>query len=197
MRASEGIKMREEQWVESIKTFLSSEISSDILKIETLKRLPYAREVLSYDADFNPLNESSELFETDLLIYEQAAKTIKPRIVIEAKIDTVTTHDAISYSYKAQNHKRISPYLRYGIMLGKREHYPLPGRLFRHGTNFDFMISFRDFELSTVEKEAFVALIKKELVYSRQFEEMLQNSRSSRRKRYFLMQKEMYLVEME
>jgi len=38
------------------------------------------------------------------------------------------------------------PYLRYGIFLGKRDHYPLPGRLFRHGAHFDFMLSWRGYE---------------------------------------------------
>ena len=33
---------------------------------------------------------------------------------------------------------------RYGIMIGGHGHYPLPGRLFRYGTNFDFMISFQN-----------------------------------------------------
>ena len=79
--------------------------------------------------------------ETDLLVFEKT-DIIKPRIIIESKINSVTTHDAITYIYKAQTHKNVTPYIRYGIMLGNRKHYPLPGRLFRHGTNFDFMISF-------------------------------------------------------
>ncbi len=62
-----------------------------------------------------------------------------------------------------QTHKNVTPYIRYGIMLGNRKHYPLPGRLFRHGTNFDFMISFKDFILSEDERIAFIDLIQKEL----------------------------------
>jgi len=62
--------------------------------------------------------------------------------------------------------------IRYGIIIGDRIHYPLPGRLFRHGTNFDFMISFQKEKLSSVEKTAFQEIIKKELQYSCQLEEI-------------------------
>ncbi|MDR0477904.1 MAG: hypothetical protein LBH14_08235 [Desulfobulbaceae bacterium] len=189
--------MNEKEWVESVRDFLLSMNFSANIKIDTMKKLPYAREILQYDLNFVPSQESSMEFETDLLIYEQVDNVIKPRIIIEAKLLTITTHDAITYSYKAQNHKTITPFIRYGIMIGRRRHYPLPGRLFRHGTNFDFMISFQKEELDTNEKTAFVDLLKKELGYSCQLEEMLLNSRSSNRRRYFVMQKALSLIELE
>jgi hypothetical protein len=80
-------------------------------------------------------------------------------------------------------------------MIGNREHYPLPGRLFRHGANFDFMISFQKEKLSKTEKTVFAKLLKKELLYSQQIEEVLLESRSSNRKRYFVMQKELKFIE--
>lgn len=161
-----------------------------------MKKLPYAQEILSYNIDFKDKDEHLMAFETDLLIYEMNNGIIKPRIIIEAKIEKVTTHDAITYSYKAQTHKNVTPYIRYGIMLGNRGTYPLPGRLFRHGTNFDFMISFKDFVLDDYEKESFVELIRKEITYSKNIEEMLYESRSKNRKRYFILQKELNLKEM-
>jgi len=189
--------MNEKQWVETVKDFLSSITIAKNIQIDTLKKLPYAYEILDYTGDFVPLNKSIMDFETDLLIYEQTDDKIKPRIIIEAKLDTVTTHDAIIYSYKAQSHRNITPFIRYGIMLGNRKHYPLPGRLFRHGTNFDFMISFQKLSLSETEKTSFQTLLKKELQYSKQIEEMLLNSRSSTRNRYFIMQKELKLTEIK
>jgi hypothetical protein len=185
--------MNENQWTDSIKEFLLSVKFADNIKIETLRKLPYAQEIIEYDLNFKPIKESCMEFETDLLIYEQNSNIITPRIVIEAKLSSVTTHDAITYSYKAQSHKNVTPFLRYGIMLGNRKHYPLPGRLFRHGSNFDFMISFQKVELTEKEKESFVNLIKKEIEYSQQFEEMLLNSRSKNREHYFLLQKKLYL----
>ena len=94
-------------------------------------------------------------------------------------------------------HKNVIPFVRYGIMLGARETYPLPGRLFRHGTNFDFLFSFVDYIPSEKEATAFVDMLKREIVYSRQIEEILSNSRSRGRKRYFMLQKEFHLEEMD
>lgn len=156
-------------------------------------------EITQYSLDFKPNNEKMNIkpFETDMLIYEQSNDIIIPRIVIESKLNKVTTHDAITYSYKAQSHKNITPFLRYGIMIGNRKDYPLPGRLFRHGANFDFMISFKKEELSEKEKSSFIELLKKEITYSQNIQEMLLNSRSKDRKRYFLMQKKMFLKEID
>jgi len=170
--------MTEEQWAENVKEYLSSIKLSNNIKIDTLTKLPYAREIQEYKANFEPHHEESNVFETDLLIYEQIADVIKPRIIIETKLSRVSTHDAIVYSYKAQNHKTITPFIRYGIIIGNRGLYPLPGRLFRHGMNFDFMMSFKKEELGKDEKKVFMDLIEKELYYSKQIEEMIYNSRS-------------------
>jgi len=186
--------MTEKQWVENVKEYLQSINLSKNIKIDTLAKLPYAYEILEYNKEFKPTKDNNMLFETDMLIYEEINGVIKPRIIIEAKLEGITTHDAITYSYKAQNHKSITPFIRYGIIIGNRKHYPLPGRLFRHGTNFDFMISFKEEELNPIEKSTFQDLLKKELFYSKQLEEIFLNSRSSNREHYFVLQKELKLI---
>ena len=186
--------MTEKQWVETIKEYLQSFVLSENIMVDTLTKLPYAYEILEYNTDFSPNKENSMPFETDMLIYEQIGNIIKPRIIIEAKLEGITTHDAITYSYKAQNHKSITPFIRYGIIIGNRKHYPLPGRLFRHGTNFDFMMNFQKEELSPIERSTFQDLLKKELLYSKQLEEIFLNSRSSNREHYFVLQKELKLI---
>lgn len=187
--------MRENEWTNSIKNLLQEANLGDSIYFDTLNKVPYAQEILSYDLDFKKDKQHTMAFETDLLVFEKK-ESIKPRIIIESKINSVTTHDAITYSYKAQTHKNVTPYIRYGIMMGNRKHYPLPGRLFRHGTNFDFMISFKDFILSDCEKLAFIELINKEISYSQKIEEMIYESRTKNRKHYFLLQKELRLEEM-
>ncbi|TQE88296.1 hypothetical protein [Ureibacillus terrenus] len=187
--------MRENEWTNSIKKLLQEANLGDNIYFDTLNKVPYAQEILSYDLDFKKDKEHTMAFETDLLVFEKK-ESIKPRIIIESKINSVTTHDAITYSYKAQTHKNVTPYIRYGIMLGNRKHYPLPGRLFRHGTNFDFMISFKGFVLSEYEKSILIELVKKEISYSRKIEEMIYESRTKNRKHYFLLQKELRLEEM-
>jgi len=188
--------MNEKQWAENVKEYLSSIKLSNNIKIDTLVKIPYTKEIMEYKLNFKSHRQSSMAFETDLLIYEQIADVIKPRIIIETKLKRISTHDAIVYSYKAQNHKTITPFIRYGIIIGNRKHYPLPGRLFRHGMNFDFMMSFKKEELDKDEKKVFKELIEKELHYSKQIEEMFLNNRRKNRKHYFVLQKELHLIEM-
>ena len=91
------------------------------------------------------------------------------------------------------DHKNVITFVCYGIMLANRESCPLPGRLFRHGTNFDFLFSFADHIPSEKEMSAFVNMLKREIAYFHQFEEILSNSRSRNRKRYFMLEKNFIL----
>ena len=187
--------MKENDWTKSICDLLNDQDFSEEIHIDTLKKIPYAFEISHFDEDWELEADSFDktAFETDLVIYEKTNGKIIPRVIIEAKVGTVTTHDAITYSHKAMYHKNVIPFVRYGIMLGARETYPLPGRLFRHGTNFDFLFSFVGYEPTAVEKNQFVAMLKREIEYSRQIEEILSNSRSRNRKRYYMLQKEFHL----
>ena len=86
-----------------------------------------------------------------------------------------------------------NPYLRCGILLGNQKHYPLPGRLFRHGAYFDFMLSWKAFKPSEDEWKNFLKIIKREIKYSKQLEEILFNSRSKNHKRYTILHMPLYL----
>lgn len=191
--------MKENDWTKSICELLQKQDLGDNIYIDVLKKIPYAFEISSFNRDWEVESENfrETSFETDMVIYEKYNDRIVPRVIIESKVGTVSTHDAITYSHKAMYHKNVIPFVRYGIMLGARETYPLPGRLFRHGTNFDFLFSFVDYLPSEKEVSTFVEMVKKEITYSRQFEEILTNSRSRNRKRYYMLQKEFHLEEME
>lgn len=191
--------MKENEWTKSICELLKQQNLGENIYIDVLKKIPYAFEISSFNDDWEFDTESIDTisFETDMVIYEKLNGKIIPRVIIESKIGTVTTHDAITYSHKAMYHKNVIPFVRYGIMLGDRATYPLPGRLFRHGTNFDFLFSFVKYLPSDKELTTFVDMLKREIVYSRQFEEILSNSRSRNRKRYFMLQKEFHLEEMD
>ena len=193
------MRITENEWTKSICDLLMQQDLGENIYIDVLKKIPYAFEISSFNEDWEVGDEDFDKtsFETDMVVYEKANGKIIPRVIIESKIGTVTTHDAITYSHKAMYHKNVIPFVRYGIMLGDRETYPLPGRLFRHGTNFDFLFSFVDYIPSEKETATFVDMIKREITYSRQFEEILSNSRSRNRKRYFMLQKEFHLEEMD
>ena len=193
------MRITENEWTKSICDLLTQQDLGKDIYIDVLKKIPYAFEISSFNEDWEVGDEDFDKtsFETDMVVYEKTNGKIIPRVIIESKIGTVTTHDAITYSHKAMYHKNVIPFVRYGIMLGDRETYPLPGRLFRHGTNFDFLFSFVDYIPSEKETLTFVDMMKREITYSRQFEEILSNSRSRNRKRYFMLQKEFHLEEME
>lgn len=188
--------MKENDWTRLIcEMLLTEELGKDIY-VDVFQKIPYAFEIKSFSEEWDVEEFDKTLFETDLLIYEKRDGKIIPRVIVESKIDTVTTHDAITYSHKASYHKNVIPFVRYGIMIGNRESYPLPGRLFRHGSNFDFLFSFVGVEPEEKEREVFVDMIKKEIKYSQELEDILTTSRNKNRKKYFMLQKEFHLMEL-
>ena len=179
--------MTERNWVKSIIGNIEKELrkANDNIRVKDNFRLSYANEVISYDNDNNAAEQNSLAYETDILVYELIDELIwKPRVIIEAKLNRVTTHDAITYSKKAQSHKYVHPFLRYGILIGNRKHYPLPGRLFRHGENFDFMQSWKAYEADEKEMDVLIKIITDEIHASQMLEEILFNSRSRNREHF-------------
>ncbi|MXY14620.1 MAG: hypothetical protein F4Y53_02890 [Proteobacteria bacterium] len=188
------MKMRELEWARLVAERLNGELSG--VCVETGKKLIYANEIMEYKEEQASYNEMA--YETDILVYERDSKrSWKPRVVIETKVGGVSTHDAITYSQKSATHKYVHPYLRYGIFLGHRGHYPLPGRLFRHGAHFDFMISWQNYKSKDHEWNALTEIIEKEINASRQLEEMIFNSRSKNRKKYFVLHKPLVTKEVK
>ena len=178
--------MKETEWAALVADWLNDEFSR--YRVVAGDKLIYANEIVEYHEDDVVYREMK--YETDIIIYEQVSKEAwKPRVVIETKVDSVSTHDAITYSQKASSHKYVHPYLRYGIFLGHRGEYPLPGRLFRHGAYFDFMLSWKDYEPTDNEWTVLIKLLKSEIAASKKLEEMLFNTRSRDRKKYHVLHK--------
>ncbi len=187
--------MTEKEWMINVKNRLEKEdeFSKNSIYFETKKKVPYSFEILNY-IDNEPADRKYIKYETDLLVFQKIDKEKwKPRIIIEGKINSVTTHDAITYSQKASTHKNVHPYLRYGILLGNRKHYPLPGRLYRHGAHFDFMLSWKAFEPTTEEWNDFLSIVESEIKYSKKIEEMFFYSRLKKRRHYTSLQRRLYL----
>jgi len=154
--------LNEKEWMKEVRKRLEKEIffKDTNLSFYDGKKVPYSFEIISYK-DNEPEETNLIKYETDLIICQNLSENEwKPRIIIEGKLNSVTTHDAITYSQKAATHKNVHPFLRYGILIGNRKHFPLPGRLFRHGAHFDFMLSWVGYEPTDIELEVFVELIK-------------------------------------
>lgn len=187
--------MTEREWVALALARLGPLLTKEQpnLRLAQGARLAYAEEIVLYKGSKAEEHHTIP-YETDLLITEHYNDTGRlPRVVIEAKINSVTTHDAITYSRKAAAHKAVHPYLRYGIILGNRRHYPLPGRLYRHGAHFDFMQSWVGFEPTPAELTQLLELVLEEVNASRTMQEMIFNSRSRNRVRYTMLHRPLQL----
>lgn len=188
--------MNEKQWVEYIVVTKLNEnyfFSQPHLEILPAFKLPYADEVRKYKKD-TPQSRHTQPFQTDMLVREIDDQGMwTPRVVIEAKLFRITTHDAITYSQKAATHKGVHPYLRYGIIIGDRKNHPLPGRLIRHGAHFDFMLSWVQLEPTEEELKSLIGLIKAEVKASQDLEEIIYQSRKKDRKYYTLYHKPLVL----
>ena len=101
---------------------------------------------MGVDADIGePIRGQGKGFQQDILIYEPSLEgntSIVPRVIVEAKLNHVTTHDAIVYSQKAGRIKRIYPYVRFGLLMGGMS--SIPRRVLRLEEHFDFMIVVDD-----------------------------------------------------
>lgn len=178
--------MRESDWAksvtENIHTFVKT--LSENYAADVGQRLCYANEIRLYR---NQQAECHEVgFETDILVYEWMDDEVwKPRVVIETKIDGVTTHDAITYSKKALSHRNVTPFLRYGIFMGGLGQLGVPARVLRHGENFDFMVAWKAYEPETKEWDTLCSILKSEIEASQAVENALFNNRAKDRDRNF------------
>ena len=101
--------MTEKEWMEDVRKRLDEEklfLQKNIF-FDTSIKIPYSFEVLNY-LDDKPEGQDIIRYETDLLVYQKIDnEKWKPRIIIEGKINSVTTYDVITYSQKVSTHKNI------------------------------------------------------------------------------------------
>jgi len=121
----------------------------------------------------DPIRGHGKGFEQDILVFDEAGDghtSVVPRIVGEVKFGSVTTHDVLVYSEKADRIRRVYPYLRYGFVLGGMKH--IPGRVLRLGQRFDFIAAIPS-PLSDEGIANFAALMKEEAAASVRLCELL------------------------
>jgi len=96
--------------------------------------------------------------------------------VIEVKKAGITTHSLLTYAAKAERHKQVYPYLRYGIVVGRS-----PGGVERkwlfHGSQFDFMVALASFLPTKREADHLAAILTEEVQMSRRLGEILASPR--------------------
>lgn len=111
-------------------------------------------------------------FETDLCVVEEVAPGVElPRVVLEFKVG-LSTHDVITYSSKAERHKRIYPYLRYGMVVGAEA--KVPGKFHTHNEGMDFCFAAGGYLSDPNRLRATLTrLIDQEIAASRRLEEAI------------------------
>ena len=81
---------------------IEKSVNGGSLSVRVGLKLPYGHEILTYGE--NSESRSIE-FQTDLAIVEEDAPgSWKPRVILEAKVGRITTHDPITYNHKAASH---------------------------------------------------------------------------------------------
>ena len=107
-------------------------------------------------------------FQTDILI----TKASLPLVVIELKVGSFTTHDVITYSWKAGKHKQVYPYLRYGFIVFGLD--VLGRRFVTHNEGFDFAMALRD---TTAIEADLVPLVQRQLKSAERVSALVGSSR--------------------
>lgn len=151
-------------------------------EVETKKSVLYTLSFNKQGQLQTGLNENGEPkrgihgFEQDILVFEKVQRinncdtTIIPRVIAEVKYKSVSTHDAIVYSEKANKIRTIYPFVRYGLILGNRK--SIPRRVLRLGKDFDF-IFIVNYPTQKKERERVVKLFKDEIEASKNLSAIL------------------------
>jgi len=181
---------REDEWVKGLRERIAKELGN--VKVFCHKKLPYAHEIFSFEGE-KAVDMATHPFQTDLLIAEGGEGNLwTPRVVVECKLSSVTTHDALTYSAKAAAHKQVCPYLRYGILVGNLGDDAVPGRLLRHGAHFDFMVTWSEAEPAHEQWAQFTCVLTKEIEASRTLHALLADTRCHERQRYSVIHRRLW-----
>ena len=187
----------ERDWANSLAKRLDRDLSGygkndSAIDVTDGKKLPYKCEIYEYAGDDKTVPSVSN-YETDLLICEKwnSGRWI-PLVVVECKL-AITTHDALTYNAKAATHKHVHPYLRYGILVGGQQKQALPGRLIKHGANFDFMLTWKEQDANDEEWRHFCELLRQEMDASRALLEVIKNNRIPDRARFHSLHRKLVL----
>jgi hypothetical protein len=154
-----------------VRSILASALSNDY-QVHQGANLLYRIEIdgtgkISNDGEGAP-RRGQYAFQTDILV----SKGDIPLVVIELKSGSFSTHDVITYSFKAQRHKQVYPYLRYGFAVVGVE--ALGRRFITHNEGFDFAAAVPD--LSGIETDL-LPIIRRQIISAERIIELTRHSR--------------------
>jgi len=172
--------MDESKFKERLKAGLSRRLGSDQYEIKIGENLIY-KVIINEDLQFEPgkpenPKRGSYAFQTDLLITEKGNNPL-PLVVIETKYGGFSTHDILTYSIKAQKHKEIYPYLRYGLVVGGED--KIHNRFFTHNIGFDFAYALNSVDNENLIKEL-AKIIKQQIKNAHLLLDILKNKNQTK-----------------
>ena len=163
--------MKESPFVEVFKS-VASEISQS-LSVKKGANLFYQLTLdrnLKLPLDLEkPPKRGDSAFQTDICVFENIGGIELPRVVIEFKTN-ISTHDVLTYSTKAGKHKKIYPWLRYGLLASEIGN--IPGRFFVHNDSLDFFIAAKKYKNSPMLHSFARELIQQEIKISQMLEKI-------------------------
>ena len=183
----------EDQWTLSICELLKKEIDNSKYEVSCFEKVPYSLYVKGYEED--KINLEVMKYEVDLVIKEKRGNDLIPRLIIESKYKSISTHDVITYGNKAKAHKEVFSGLRYGLMVGNSKEKNVPSRLVHHGNEFNFMIMFDSDKPNDKEWNIFVSIVKKKLESANKFENIIRDRRKKDKDRYFCIERDLIFYE--
>ena len=110
-------------------------------------------------------------YQVDILICKKSGPAV---VAIEIKLGKFSTHDVLTYSAKALEHKRYSPHLRYGFVVPGRKR--LDNKFFQHSQGFDFALAFLE---NPVGRTEFVRLVKRQIKAANELMRIANGQRTS------------------
>jgi len=139
--------MTESEFRELIKNKIKKSLDYDKYRVKTNENLLY-KVTVNEHFQYEPNNPTSPrrgnyAFQTDLLITKQTNDL--PLVVIETKYGGFSTHDILTYSTKAQKHKEVFPFIRYGLLVGGTE--KITNKFFIHNVGFDFAFAYNEAQI--------------------------------------------------
>ena len=169
--------MNETEFKKKLQEKLKEELGNNV-KIEEDKNLIY-KVIINEKFKFEPDNperpkRGSYAFQTDLLVTNNNGL---PLVVIETKYGGFSTHDVLTYSTKAQKHKEIYPYLRYGLVVGGEN--KIHNRFFTHNVGFDFAYAMNDIDDNSIKELA--EIIKQQIKNAYLLLDILRNKNKTKK----------------
>ncbi|CEG06951.1 hypothetical protein BN961_00332 [Afipia felis] len=163
-------KESEQQVALRVREILAAQIPDYL--VESGRSILYRIEIdtsgqVTYDNADRP-KRGQYAFQTDIAI----SKDGLPLVVIELKSGSFSSHDVITYSWKASRHKQIYPFLRYGFVVVAS--YGLGRRFATHNEGFDFAMALPNEAAIEID---LAALVKRQIESAERLKRLMGTTR--------------------